>query len=96
MADNQKITAAQKKIFLKWRSENSAVKKEMISYIRSNANNAQDRQQADYLDSIQPAIDGYNLDLYNGKISWGEYNKSRKDQMVKIQAEQRRIYPSAK
>ena len=92
MADGTKLSTGKKKSFLKFRKEAEAVSKEMAEYIRSTIHADSDRQWADYFDSTESIRNGYNLDLYNGKITWGEYNKSRKDLITKIQAEKRKIY----
>ena len=88
--DNNKITQEQKKILLKWRSEIDSIKDERNAFFRS-AGNLANKRWADYLDSVQPEIDKYNLDFYNGVITLGQYNRFRKDLTAKIIAEQRRI-----
>ena len=95
MADSSKLNATQKKNFLKFRTEVAEVNKEMREYVRNNIVADSDRQWADYLDSTSSSIDGYNLDLYGGKVTWGEYNKTRKDLVAKNQAEHRRIFQLA-
>jgi hypothetical protein len=95
LADSSKITQEQKDILLRFRSEIDAHNKARNEFGRSDGFEL-DRQWADYLDSIQSEIDKYNLDLYKGDITWGEYNQLRKNLTAKIAAKGREIYPQAK
>ena len=91
IADSSKITPEQKVVLPKFRTEMDAYSRERLEFIRSVGKNP-GKQWADYVDSVQPEVDKYNLDLYNGVISWGEYNQKRKDFYARMQAEYRKIY----
>lgn len=91
LMDRTKITQEQKDVILKWRADTDAINNELNSLIRSDGTQA-DKQFAAYKVSVQPEIDKYNLDFYNGVITLGEYNQSRKDLTAKFIAEKRRIY----
>ena len=88
-ADNNKITQEQKDILVKWRSDMDYMN-ERNAFFRSVGTPA-DKRWADYIDSVHPEIDKYNLDFYNGLITLGQYNQIRKEVTAKIFAEQRRI-----
>ena len=91
VVDKNKITQEQKDIILKWRSEIDAIKDERNAFFRS-VGSPTDKRWADYVDSVQPEIDKYNLDFYNGIITLGQYNQFRKDFTAKMIAEQRKIF----
>lgn len=95
LADSTKITQEQKDLLLKYRTEVDAYNRERNEFVRNDGFGL-DRQWADYLDSIQPEIDKYNLDLYKGNITWGDYNQLRKNLTVKIVAKQKEIFPQAR
>ena len=95
LADNTKISQEQKGALLKWRTEMDYVIKERNAFSRS-VGNPLDIQWADYADSIQPDVDKFNLDLYNGVTTWGEYNQIRKNFSAKMDAAHRSMFPSAK
>lgn len=88
IADSSKITQEQKTALPKYRTELDVLGKEHVEYTRTHGTII-DKQWADFLESVQPEIDKYNLDLYNGVITWGEYNQRRKDLTTKMQAEWR-------
>ena len=91
IADNTKITPEQKPIFIKYRTEVDAVTKEQKEYLHTLTYPG-DIRLSNYLDSIQPEIDKYNLDLLNGVITWGEYNQRRKDMDVRTHSEYRKLF----
>ena len=95
LADNTKISQEQKDIILKYRSEIDALSNARNALLRQVGAPA-DKRWADYMDSLQPEIDKYNLDLYNGVITWGEYNQRRKNLTAKLMVENRNIYPQPK
>lgn len=95
LVDNTKINQEQKDILLKWRSDMDAVKNERNAFFR-NVGSPIDKRWADYVDSIQPEIDKYNMDFYNGVTTWGEYNQLRKNFTAKMMAAQRSMYQPAK
>jgi hypothetical protein len=91
IADNTKITPEQKPIFIKYQTEVDAFRKEQREYLHTLTDHG-DIQWVDYLDSTQSEIDKYNLDLFNGVITWGEYNQRRKDLNTKKMSEWRNIF----
>jgi len=95
LADSTKITQGQKDNLVKYRSEVDAVSNERIEFFR-RVGSQLDNRWADYLESIQPEIDKYNLDLYNEVITWGEYNQRRKSLTAKIMANRSNFYPQPK
>jgi hypothetical protein len=79
LADGTKITPTQKAVLLKQRAAVDSYEKETISMLRSRGG-AQDKHVADILETTSiPQNIQNNLDLYNGKITWGEYNQKRRD-----------------
>lgn len=93
LTDTSKISAAQRTILPNWRTEFDINWKERREYMHSVIGaNANRKQWFDYLDSIQPEIEKYNLDLYKGILAWGEYNQLRKELTAKMMAEQRRVF----
>lgn len=86
LVDSSKITQSQKYILLKWRAEANAIAKESRELLRRSGDRIL-RGWADYLDSINPKVDSYNQDLFNGVITWGEYNHRRVDAFEKGQVE---------
>lgn len=86
LADNSKITAPQKAALVKQRAIVDKIQKEQTRAMRSTPSvNA--KKVADLYESIIVTQgDQINLDLYNGKITWGEFNQRRKDILGKYQA----------
>ena len=95
LADNTKITKEQKVILLKWRTDMDGVIKERNIFVRG-VGNPLESQWADYVDSVQPDVDKYSLDLYNGITTWGEYNQIRKNLYIKMDAAHRSMFQTAK
>lgn len=84
LADQSKITSAQKAVLLKQRAAIAEIQK-----ARAELNKRAGGKAAKIADAgnsyLIPQNDQNNLDLYNGKITWGEYNKNRKDIYTKFQ-----------
>lgn len=84
LADQNKITPAQKAVLLKQRAAIADIQK-----ARTELNRRAGGRAAKIADAgntyLIPQNDQNNLDLYNGKITWGEYNKNRKDIYLKFQ-----------
>ena len=78
MADDSKITPQQKPVLM-------AVKKSVDSQLAQVYNslkqipNAPGEKVASLYKSFEIEIDKNALDLYSGKISWGDYNRKRKE-----------------
>jgi len=91
MSDKSKITEAEKealdalsqardKLFLEW------------SDIASKTGNAKDQQIVTYRNNVLlPAAQQNSLELYEGKITWGQYNLRRKEINDAYTAETKRI-----
>jgi len=94
LADSTKIISEQSTPLIKYRSEVDSLTKEKNDYLRQNGTDG-DRRWISYLDSIQPDIEKYNLDLYKGIITWGEYNQRRKELTTKLMDEYRKMFPTA-
>lgn len=96
MADEKKINKDQKPVFLKFHTEATTISKQMRDYSRSVAVSESDRRLCDLSDSIASIRDSLSLDLYAGKITWGEFNKGRKDLVEKYLAEYKKLYQAQK
>ena len=79
MTDDSKIIQSQKEIFLKWREEIDAALRESANIeLRLNGNVG--KKFSNYALTTQKAEnDKNNVDLYNGQITWGQYNSRRKE-----------------
>ncbi|MBU3547498.1 hypothetical protein [Polynucleobacter sp. P1-05-14] len=79
LADSTKITPAQKAVLVKQREAVASQQKDQME-INRRLFGAQGAKVADLAQStLIPQNDKNNLDLYNGKITWGEYNQKRKE-----------------
>ena len=78
IADTTKITAAQKTALVKQRDEVALIEKEQDAIVRQRGDSGQ-KFISIATNFIRPENEKNNLDLYNEKISWGEYNKRRKE-----------------
>lgn len=79
MASAEKLNPADKAHFLEWRSK-------VHNLLTDVANTAElydgrsGRRVSDFIrNSMIPGDEKNELDLYDGKITWGEYNRLRKD-----------------
>lgn len=87
VSDTTKITPAQKKVFAKVRADIDASQKERARIDRESGNGfAADTA----LRLLAGPNDANNLDLYNGKITWGEYNAKRREIFSNFIAELRK------
>lgn len=78
LTDGTKITKDQKTALPRYRALVDAETKRLNEVLRSFGGTIS-ISTAGYLESVQPEIDKYNLDLYNGLITWGSYNQHRKE-----------------
>lgn len=84
IADNTKITANEKVVLLKQRDAVEETQKKWMQ-VQIDEFGTIGRKRVDLANStLRPENDKNNLDLYNGKITWGEYNKNRKDIYLKF------------
>ena len=91
IADETKITEAQKKSLL---SQSESVL-ELRKYnnelqLRYRGEQGKKRVQVER-NYLEPKEEANNLDLYNGKITWGVYNKNRKDIQFELENRMRDI-----
>ena len=77
MTDETKVTPQQKPVILKSREMIDALNKEMDSLLNGAGTNEQ--RIAKIRNDRYSDVDNIHSDLYSGKISWGEFNRSRKD-----------------
>jgi len=83
MTDETRITSIQKSVFIQWR-EIVGQRHEKIVEFETRLNGAAGRKVADIFMSAKIEDDKNNLDLYNGKITWGQYNAGRKEISSKV------------
>ena len=84
VADTSKITPVQKKAFLKVRAAIDELQRQRIQVDRETGFG----WAADVMEQyLIPPNDANNLDLMNGKITWGEYNTKRRDIFNNFMAE---------
>jgi hypothetical protein len=89
IADSTKVNEEQKIVLMKWIAQTDAVVKQTTELFRSGDDGT--KRWADYLESIQPENDKLKLNLYNGKITWGEFNQQRKASFVRSAAYWRQL-----
>ena len=78
ITDTTKITAAQKTALLKQREEVASLEKELDALIIQGGEKGKKIINIETSFS-RPENEKNNLDLYNEKITWGDYNKRRKE-----------------
>jgi hypothetical protein len=79
MSDATKITLLQKNAMQKARLLADEINKEQLAINRAFGG-AMGGKVSDLIESTSsPQNDKNNLDLYNGKITWGDYNQKRKE-----------------
>ncbi len=84
IADTTKITTAQKAALVKQREEVALIEKEQDAIERQRGE-AGLKVISVVTNFWRPENEKNNLDLYNGKITWGDYNKRRKEIYVETQ-----------
>lgn len=91
LADDTKITKEQKEVLPKQRqavAENRKISDELqVKYFGELGRRRIDLART-FLDMKN---DANNLDLYNGKITWGQYNKVRKDIAIEFELKMKEI-----
>lgn len=91
LSDKTMISEIEKSIFSKYRSENTDSNKKVLEAIRS-VGESKDKEMGIVLERLYLQTDNNALDLFEGKKSWGEYNKSRKELIQVMQEEKNRIF----
>lgn len=84
IVDTTKITAAQKAALVKQQGDVALIEKEQDSIQRQRGEPGL-KIISVATNFFRPENEKNNLDLYNGKITWGEYNKRRKEIFVETQ-----------
>ncbi len=91
LADNTKITAEQKPVFVKFRQAINAQNAEFYRLVRTYGAPAE-KKLADLGESVfAPEDNKIAQELYDEKITWGEYLRKRKDLGARMQAEAQRV-----
>lgn len=78
LADQAKISANEKSLFMAWHGERDSILKRRVAVNRS-VGNPTATNIADLFERTRIKNENNALALYEGKITWGEYNKTRKD-----------------
>ena len=90
MSDRTKITEAQKNALNAWDPAYDKLANEMNEALALTS--AANKQMADYNKLVAfPAAQKNRLDLYQGNITWGVYNRKRKEISDGMAAESRRV-----
>jgi hypothetical protein len=90
MSDRAKITEAQKTALNAWAQAYDKLANEMNDALALTS--AANKQMADYNKLVAfPAAQKNRLDLYQGNITWGVYNRKRKEISDGMAAESRRV-----
>src|SRR5215468_6046625 len=76
IADTSTISPEAKAIFFEVRAKQDAINSEWANLLRKHGGTAGAKRASAYESSVQ-AQNQNNLSLYNGQITWGEYNKRR-------------------
>ena len=79
MADTSKITNQQKVAFLGFKKAFDTQFAQYLDLIKNIPNSTGERLAALYQTTLMPESDKNSIDLYSGKITWGEYNQRRKE-----------------
>jgi hypothetical protein len=83
MTDETKITQPQKQVFIKWRETVDASLQQTLNFeVRLGGSTG--KKYASSFATYKADNDKNNVDLYNGKITWGQYNGKRKEIYLKI------------
>ena len=81
LSDSSKINDEQKPALQKAQAASTEPNKKLIQAFRQYGGQ-KGNAIASLLEKIDGQSDANDLDLYSGKITWGEYNRRRKDQSV--------------
>ncbi|HUN53524.1 MAG TPA: hypothetical protein VMU29_00040 [Smithella sp.] len=96
LSDKSMIQESEKNDFLKYREEISSIDKK-FSDIAQTYGDAKDKEFGKFLEKYSIVNKRKaSLEFAEGKISWGEFNKSRKDIAQEGEKERIRIYGSGK
>ena len=93
LTDTSIITEAEKKIFSPYRSEVRALLQQQDDAIATYGG-PKDKELGLVMLNLHQQSDENALELYDGRKSWGEYNKSRKASYERFKEERNRILSS--
>jgi hypothetical protein len=92
MTDKSKITTAEKSVL-------EAATINVDNLLKDNLNlsrqlgSQKDKAYADYVETVQnPSLEKNRLDLFDGKITWGDFNRRRKEIADTSAATRKRIF----
>ena len=91
LSDNTIISEAEKNVYSKYRSENIDTDRKLLEAIQTNGN-SKDKEMGLVLERLYLQVEKNALDLFEGKITWGEYNKNRKVMNKTMQEERKHIF----
>jgi len=91
MTDGSKITAQQKVPFIELRKILSSKSTAFFESAKNIHGASGEKLQSLYLTTLLPETDKNNIDLYAGKITWGEWNQRRKEIGLKFQQASKNI-----
>ena len=89
--DKSMITDTEKGIYLKYREERLAIRKKISDALLA-FENPKSKELLMLSKKSSDENDSVTLDLINGKISWGEFNKFKKEHEQEIKKEMTRIW----
>jgi hypothetical protein len=93
LVDKNLISEEEKPIFSKYRIESQGSNDRLLDALRLYGNE-KDKEASVVMEDMIKKTEEKALDLFEGKISWGEYNKCRKESYQYFEKERVRIYSS--
>lgn len=90
LSDNKIISEDEKTVFSKFRAEYTNLNNKLLEAIETKGD-LKDKEFGLILGQIYLQADNNALNLFEGKITWGEFNKNRKEFNQKIKEERNRI-----
>ena len=91
LSDKSTISETEKSIFSKYRLEQSESNNKLLEAIRT-LGGPKDKEYGLILERIYLKSDQSALDLFEGKETWGEYNRTRKENSQILDSERNRIF----
>jgi hypothetical protein len=79
LADTSTISPAAKAIFPDWRNAVTAIRRDYANALRQYGGTTGARRANFFTTTTMPAYDQNDSNLYNGLITWGEYNRRRQE-----------------
>jgi len=91
LADITMISEVEKPVFSKYRSEGTDLNNQLLDAMRTDGQ-SKEKEFASVLEGVYAQLDKIALDLFEGRITWGQYNKKRKELYQGVKEEQSRIF----